>query len=92
MSSSGPANSSGTANTTGPSPSSPSSPSTHTPGDVMSMPTLTAAGGSSKPMLMFGSDGMGSLTSAPNQLVSHYFSNVISLCLLGQFLPGFIVF
>ncbi|XP_021911778.1 transcriptional corepressor LEUNIG-like isoform X2 [Carica papaya] len=70
VSSSGPANSSGTANTTGPSPSSPSSPSTHTPGDVMSMPTLTAAGGSSKPMLMFGSDGMGSLTSAPNQLVS----------------------
>ncbi|XP_041007559.1 transcriptional corepressor LEUNIG-like isoform X1 [Juglans microcarpa x Juglans regia] len=68
VSSSGPANSSGTANTAGPSPSSPSSPSTHTPGDVMSMPTLSHNGGSSKSLLMFGSDGMGSLTSAPNRL------------------------
>lgn len=69
VSSSGPANSSGTANTTGPSPSSPSTPSTHTPGDAMSMPTLPNKGGSSKSLLMFGSDGLGSLTSAPNQLV-----------------------
>lgn len=68
VSSSGPANSSGTANTTGPSPSSPSSPSTHTPGDVISRPTLPHNGGSSKSLLMFGSDGLGSLTSAPNQL------------------------
>ncbi|KAK8595645.1 hypothetical protein V6N13_000345 [Hibiscus sabdariffa] len=64
-SSSGPVNSSGTANTTGP---SPSSPSTHTPGDSISMPTLPHNSGSSKSMLMFGSDGLGSLTSAPNQL------------------------
>ncbi|KAH7572338.1 hypothetical protein JRO89_XS04G0240000 [Xanthoceras sorbifolium] len=68
VSSSGPANSSGTANTTGPSPSSPSSPSTHTPGDVISRPTLQHNGGSSKSLLIFGSDGMGSLTSASNQL------------------------
>ncbi|KAH7511868.1 hypothetical protein FEM48_Zijuj12G0028500 [Ziziphus jujuba var. spinosa] len=67
VSSSGPANSSGTANTTGPSPSSPSTPSIHT-GDAMSMPTLPNKGGSSKSLLMFGSDGLGSLTSAPNQL------------------------
>ncbi|KAE8658270.1 Transcriptional corepressor LEUNIG [Hibiscus syriacus] len=56
-SSSGPVNSSGTANTTGPSPSSPSSPSTHTPGDAISMPTLPHNSGSSKSLLMFGSDG-----------------------------------
>ncbi|KAJ4708365.1 Transcriptional corepressor LEUNIG [Melia azedarach] len=68
VSSSGPANSSGTANTTGPAPSSPSSPSTHTPGDVISRPTMHNNGGSSKSLLMFGSDGLGSLTSAPNQL------------------------
>ncbi|TXG61336.1 hypothetical protein EZV62_012699 [Acer yangbiense] len=68
VSSSGPANSSGTANTTGPSPSSPSSPSTHTPGDVISRPALQRNGGSSKSLLMFGSDGLGSLTSASNQL------------------------
>ncbi|XP_039064762.1 transcriptional corepressor LEUNIG-like isoform X4 [Hibiscus syriacus] len=67
-SSSGPVNSSGTANTTGPSPSSPSSPSTHTPGDAVSMPTLPHNSGSSKSLLMFGSDGLGSLTSAPNPL------------------------
>ncbi|MFQ6642519.1 hypothetical protein Gotur_017523 [Gossypium turneri] len=67
-SSSGPVNSSGTANTTGPAPSSPSSPSTHTPGDAISMPTLPHNSGSSKSLLMFGSDGLGSLTSASNQL------------------------
>ncbi|OMO57960.1 Regulator of chromosome condensation, RCC1 [Corchorus olitorius] len=67
-SSSGPVNSSGTANTTGPSPSSPSSPSTHTPGDAISVPTLPHNSGSSKSLLMFGSDGLGSLSSAPNQL------------------------
>lgn len=71
VSSSGPANSCGTANTTGPSQSSPSTPSTHTPGDVMSMPNLPHNGGSSKSLLMFGSDGIDSLTSAPNQLVSN---------------------
>ncbi|KAB2618720.1 transcriptional corepressor LEUNIG-like [Pyrus ussuriensis x Pyrus communis] len=67
VSSSGPANSSGTVNTTGPSPSSPSTPSTHTV-DGVSMPTLPPNGGSSKSVLMFGSDGLGSLASAPNKL------------------------
>ncbi|KAK4755895.1 hypothetical protein SAY87_009652 [Trapa incisa] len=68
-SSSGPANSTGTANTAGPSPSSaPSTPSTHTPGDVISMPTLPHSGNSSKPLMMFGTDGTGSLTSPSNQL------------------------
>ncbi|GAB4828337.1 hypothetical protein Ancab_035332 [Ancistrocladus abbreviatus] len=69
VSSSGPANSSGTANTAGPSPSSaPSTPSTHTPGDVMSLPTLSNNGGSSKPSIIFGSDSVGTLASANNQL------------------------
>ncbi|GMI84236.1 ROTUNDA 2, LEUNIG [Hibiscus trionum] len=69
VSSSGPANSSGTVNTAGPSPSSaPSTPSTHTPGDVISMPALPHSGSSSKPMMMFGSDGTGSLASPSNQL------------------------
>ncbi|KAG5018665.1 hypothetical protein JHK87_014520 [Glycine soja] len=68
-SSSGPANSSGTANTTGPSPSSaPSTPSTHTPGDVISMPALPHSGSSSKPLMMFSTDGTGTLTSPSNQL------------------------
>ncbi|KAK1281917.1 Transcriptional corepressor LEUNIG [Acorus calamus] len=67
--SSGPANSSGTANTAGPSPSSaPSTPSTHTPGDVISMPSLQHSGNSSKPLIMFGGDGSGTLTSPSNQL------------------------
>lgn len=71
VSSSGPANSSGTANTAGPSPSSaPSTPSTHTPGDVMSMPALPQSGSSSKPLMMFGADNTGTLTSPSNQLVS----------------------
>ncbi|CAN4099891.1 unnamed protein product [Withania somnifera] len=69
VSSSGPANSSGTANTTGPSPSSaPSTPSTHTPGDVISMPALQHTGSSSKPLMMFGADNNGTLTSPSNQL------------------------
>jgi len=69
VSSSGPANSSGTANTAGPSPSSaPSTPSTHTPGDVISMPALPHSGSSSKPLMMFGADGTGTLTSPSNQL------------------------
>lgn len=72
-SSSGPANSSGTANTTGPMPSSPSTPSTHTPGDAISVPTLPHNSGSSKSLLMFGSDGLGSLASASNELVSNFF-------------------
>ncbi|CAO2203965.1 unnamed protein product [Urochloa humidicola] len=68
-SSSGRANSSGTANTAGPSPSSaPSTPSTHTPGDAMSVQQLQQNGGSAKPMVMFGSDGTGSLTSPANPL------------------------
>ncbi|GAB4854151.1 hypothetical protein Ancab_022736 [Ancistrocladus abbreviatus] len=68
VSSSGPANSSGTANTAGPSPSSaPSTPSTHTPGDVISMPSLPHSS-SSKPLIMFGADGTGTLTSPSNQL------------------------
>ncbi|XP_062214685.1 transcriptional corepressor LEUNIG-like [Phragmites australis] len=68
-SSSGRANSSGTANTAGPSPSSaPSTPSIHTPGDAMSVPQLQQNGGSAKPMVMFGSDGTGSLTSPANPL------------------------
>ncbi|KAK8619965.1 hypothetical protein V6N13_066458 [Hibiscus sabdariffa] len=59
VSSSGPANSSGTANTAGPSPgSAPSTPSIHTPGDVISMPALPHSGSSSKPMMMFGADGL----------------------------------
>nr|QEX51155.1 transcriptional corepressor LEUNIG-like isoform X1 [Cymbidium ensifolium] len=63
-SSSGPANSSGTANTAGPSVSSaPSTPSTHTPGDVISMPSLQQSGNSANPLLVFGSDGTGTLTS-----------------------------
>ncbi|OAY82950.1 Transcriptional corepressor LEUNIG [Ananas comosus] len=70
VSSSGPANSSGTANTAGPSPSSaPSTPSTHTPGDVISVPSLPHSGSSSKPLIVFGSDGPGTLTSPSNQLV-----------------------
>ncbi|CAN1331386.1 Transcriptional corepressor LEUNIG, partial [Linum perenne] len=68
VSSSGPANSSGTANTTGPSPSSPSTPSTHTPGDAMPMPNAPQNANSSKSMLMFGSDGLGSLAPASNDL------------------------
>ena len=75
VSSSGPANSSGTANTAGPSPSSaPSTPSTHTPGDVISMPALPHSGSSSKPLMMFSTDGTGTLTSPSNQLVSKVFS------------------
>lgn len=72
-SSSGAANSSGTTNTTGPSLSSPSTPSTHTPGDDISVPTLPHNGGSSKSMLMFGSDGLGPLASSPNELVSNFY-------------------
>lgn len=74
VSSSGPANSSGTANSAGPSPSSaPSTPSTHTVGDAISKTSLPN-GGSSKSPLMFGSDGMSTLKSAPNQMadVDHY--------------------
>jgi len=71
VSSSGPANSSGTANTAGPSPSSaPSTPSTHTPGDAVSMPALPHNSSSSKPLMMFSTDGTGTLTSPSNQLVS----------------------
>lgn len=67
-SSSGPAISSGTVNNTGPSPSSPpSTPSSHTPGDVMSMAgALQHSGGSSKPLILYGSDG--TLASPSNQL------------------------
>ncbi|CAH2077198.1 unnamed protein product [Thlaspi arvense] len=69
VSSSGPANSTGTANTAGPSPSSaPSTPSTHTPGDVISMPNLPHSGGSSKAMILYGTEGAGTLTSPSNQL------------------------
>ncbi|MBA0633194.1 hypothetical protein Godav_001818 [Gossypium davidsonii] len=69
VSSSGPANSSGTANTAGPSPSSaPSTPSTHTPGDVISMPAMPQSGSSSKPLMMFGAEGAGTLASPSNQL------------------------
>ncbi|CAJ2643468.1 unnamed protein product [Trifolium pratense] len=69
VSSSGPANSSGTANTAGPSPSSaPSTPSTHTPGDAISMPALPHNSSSSKSLMMFGTDGTGTLTSPSNQL------------------------
>lgn len=70
-SSSGPANSTGSANTAGPSPNSaPSTPSTHTPGDVMSMAgALQHSGSISKPLLMYGADGTGTLASPSNQLV-----------------------
>uniref|UniRef100_A0A453F114 Uncharacterized protein n=1 Tax=Aegilops tauschii subsp. strangulata TaxID=200361 RepID=A0A453F114_AEGTS len=68
-SSSGRANSSGTGNTAGPSPgSAPSTPSTHTPGDPMPVPQLQQNGVSAKPLVMFGSDGTGSLTSTANPL------------------------
>ncbi|CAO2822773.1 unnamed protein product [Amaranthus hypochondriacus] len=68
VSSSGPANSTGTANTAGLSPSSaPSTPSTHTPGE-MTMPNIPHNNGTSKPSIMFGSDSVGPLASAPNQL------------------------
>ncbi|KAF9613008.1 hypothetical protein IFM89_004862 [Coptis chinensis] len=70
VSSSGPANSSGTANTAGPSPSSaPSTPSTHTPGDVISMPTLPPGASSSKAFI-YNSDVTGTLTSPSNHPVS----------------------
>ena len=39
----------------------------------MSMPSLPHNGGSSKSLLMFGSDAVGPLTSAANQLVSNLF-------------------
>ncbi|KAH9799346.1 transcriptional corepressor LEUNIG [Citrus sinensis] len=79
VSSSGPANSSGTANTAGPSPSSaPSTPSTHTPGDVISMPALPHSGTTSKPLMMFGTDGAGTLTSPSNQLDGSLDDNVES--------------
>jgi len=75
VSSSGPANSSGTANTAGPSPSSaPSTPSTHTPGDAVSMPALPHTSSSSKPLMMFSTDGTGTLTSPSNQLVSCFYT------------------
>ncbi|KAA8523066.1 hypothetical protein F0562_009489 [Nyssa sinensis] len=76
ISSSGPANSSGTANTIGPSPiSAPSTPSTHTP-DVISRPTLPHSDGL-KSLYVFGNDGVGSVTSAPNQLTNmdHFVDN-----------------
>ncbi|KAK4265145.1 hypothetical protein QN277_026233 [Acacia crassicarpa] len=66
-SSSGPANSSGTANTTGPSSTSPATPSTQTV-DVMSVSSLQQNVPLSKSPLMFGSDGLGSFTSAQNQM------------------------
>ncbi|KAG4930215.1 hypothetical protein JHK86_047176 [Glycine max] len=67
-SSSGPANSSGTANTTGPPISSPKTPSTQTPADMMTVSTLQQNVPSSKSSFMFGTDGLGPLTSAQNQL------------------------
>uniref|UniRef100_M8ATD6 Transcriptional corepressor LEUNIG n=1 Tax=Aegilops tauschii TaxID=37682 RepID=M8ATD6_AEGTA len=71
-SSSGRANSSGTGNTAGPSPgSAPSTPSTHTPGDPMPVPQLQQNGVSAKPLVMFGSDGTGSLTSTANPLYNN---------------------
>ena len=39
----------------------------------MSMPSLPHNGGSSKSLLMFGSDAVGPLTSAQNQLVINIF-------------------
>lgn len=86
MSSSGPANSSGTANTAGPSPSSaPSTPSTHTPGDVISMPNLPHNTTSSKPMMMFGTDGPTTLASPSNQLVRAFSSFVCCTKIQGEF-------
>ncbi|KAK8471201.1 hypothetical protein PHAVU_003G159500 [Phaseolus vulgaris] len=75
-SSSGPGISSGTANTTGPpasspasSPdSSPSTPSTQTPGEMITVSTLQQNAPSSKSAFVFGTDGLGSLTSSQNQL------------------------
>ncbi|XP_027918066.1 transcriptional corepressor LEUNIG-like isoform X2 [Vigna unguiculata] len=67
-SSSGPGNSSGTTNTTGPPASSPSTPSTQTPGEMITVSTLQQNAPSSKSSFMFGTDGLGSLTSSQNQL------------------------
>lgn len=86
VSSSGPANSSGTANTAGPCPSSPSTPSTHTPGDSMSMPTLPQNIGTSKSLLMFSSDGLGPLTSAPTNLVCDVFLIYFLFLLVSTFM------
>ncbi|KAK7347449.1 hypothetical protein VNO80_21979 [Phaseolus coccineus] len=67
-SSSGPGISSGTANTTGPPASSPSTPSTQTPGEMITVSTPQQNAPSSKSAFMFGTDGLGSLTSSQNQL------------------------
>jgi len=83
-SSSGPGISSGTANTTGPpasspasSPdSSPSTPSTQTPGEMITVSTLQQNAPSSKSAFVFGTDGLGSLTSSQNQLVRDSFIHI----------------
>ncbi|KAK4778246.1 hypothetical protein SAY87_018433 [Trapa incisa] len=76
LSSSGPANSTGTGNTIGPSPNSqPSTPSTHTPGDGVSMASNTQQATSmSKGLMMYGTNGLGGLTSSTNQLddIDHF--------------------
>ncbi|KAL2961971.1 hypothetical protein AAZX31_17G116300 [Glycine max] len=78
-SSSGPANSSGTANTTGPPISSPKTPSTQTPADMMTVSTLQQNVPSSKSSFMFGTDGLGPLTSAQNQLASLWCTELFNL-------------
>lgn len=40
------------------------------------MPALTHSGSSSKPLMMFGADGTGNLTSPSNQLVSAVFASL----------------
>lgn len=51
----------------------------------MSMPSLPHNSGSSKSLLMFGSDGMGSLMSASNQLVSN-----LLIFIFNSILDGFL--
>ncbi|CAN8247716.1 unnamed protein product [Cochlearia groenlandica] len=68
-SSSGPANSTGTGNTAGPSNSQPSTPSTHTPVDGVAITgNMQHVNSMTKVPMMYGSDGIGGLTSSRNQL------------------------
>jgi len=75
-SSSGPGISSGTTNTTGPPASSPSTTSTQTPGEMITVSTLQQNAPSSKSSFMFGTDGLGSLTTSQNQLVRDSFVHI----------------
>ncbi|XP_048235068.1 transcriptional corepressor LEUNIG_HOMOLOG isoform X3 [Ricinus communis] len=79
--SSGPANSTGTGNTVGPSNSQPSTPSTHTPGEGISTAgNVQHVNSMPKGMMMYGTDGTGTLASSTNQLEDiEHFGDVGSL-------------